>query len=335
VVWTLGQVPGATGIRLSAEDGVLDVPGVGTVQPIDGWGQYDPSGPSTRAQLYGVRRGSIVAVDGESVSAVAGWWGSGDATVGDITVESTLERIAATDPEQLRLLVGGYVAEDRAAVRTWHTSDGGSLRDPQWDLNGQLWVADRRPGPDRLVVADRGRSRTVPVGALGGSGIRALAVSPDGARVAVLVDEWRGRVWGRGTELGEGPHLVVARVVRGPGGMVVRRVEGSYAVPVSEVGLTDLAAPVWAAPSQVGVLARVSSAPLQPYRVSVDGSQVSGGLLSSEPLLPDVGAVDLAAAGVVGAETVVGDTRHRLWTVDSRADWSVLTDGVRSPRPPD
>ncbi len=335
LAWTLRQVPGTTGVQLSADGGVLDVPGVDAVQDIDGWGQYDPSGPTSRAQLYGVRRGAIVTVGTDSVSAVAGWWGSGDAAVGEISVQSNLDRIAATDPDRLRLLVGDYVAEDRAAISVWYGSDGGSLVDPQWDLNGKLWVVDRRPGRDRIVVSAGAAARAVPAAGLGRSGIRGLAVAPDGARVAVLVDDWSGRVWGAGAELPDGPHLVVARVVRGPDGRAVRRIEGAYAVPVAEAGLRDLDAPVWAAPSLVGVLARAGGTPSQPYRVSLDGSEVSGGPLSSEPLLPDVGAVDLAAAGVLDAQTVVGDASGRLWAIDSRAEWSLLTDGVRDPRYPD
>lgn len=334
LVWTLRQVPGVTGLQLVA-GGPLDVPGASPVQPIESWGQYDPSGPSARSQVYAVRGGAIVGVAQDAVSAVAGWWGSGDAEVGEISVRSDLVRIAATDPQRRRLLVGGLAAEDRAAISTWYASDGGTLVDPQWDLGGLLWVADRRPGRDRVVVASGAGTDTVRSGSIGRAGVRALAVAPDGARVAVLVDRWRGRVWGGAGGRVTGPQLVLARVDRTRDGRGVRRLSGAYAVPVAAQGLRGLDAVVWAAPSLVGVLARVGGTPQQPYRVPLDGSPIAGGALTSEPLLPAIGATELSAAGVSGAQTVVGDERGRLWAVDSRGEWSLVVDHVRNARHPD
>lgn len=342
VVWTLWQVAGVEGVRLSVDGAPLDVPGVGAVQTTDSWEGYHPSGPTSRTQLYGVRRGRLVVIGGETVAPVAGWWGSKQAAIGEFSVQRTLRRVAATDPARDRLLVGRYDAQRSRQVRTWYTADG-TLQDPQWDRTGQLWALDNAGGSSTLVVALDGRWREIPAGGLAGARFRSLAVSPDGARVAALVDRWPGPYrggaspGGASSGGGRGAVLVVARVVRDADGSTVRRLDQAYAVPLGDSGLHDLAAPVWGAPSVVSVLGRVADVPTQEYRVSIDGSTIEGAALTGEPLLGPVGATDLAASGVAGAATVIGDRQGRMWTLDLRSEWSRLglVDGVRHPRYPD
>lgn len=337
LVWTLRQVSGLEGVRVLVDGVPLEVPGAEPVQDVTVWAEYDPSGPSSRALVFGLRRGRVVRVESGSVTRLDGWWGR-RADLAEVTVERLLNRVAGTDASRRRLLAGpGPYDATKRDVQTWYRSSG-TLTDPQWDRTGQLWVLERganRAGASRPVVVDRGRSRAVPSGGLRAAGIRSIAVSPDGARLAALVDRWDGRYWGgsRGAP-SRGPVLVVGAIERGQDGRTVRRIEQVYAVPANG-RLRALAAPVWSAPSAVSVLARFAEVPPQPYDLAIDGSSVEGGVVSGEALLGPVGARALAAAGVTGAATVVGATDGHLYAPDSQLEWARLARGVVAPRHPD
>ena len=81
-------------------------------------------------------------------------------------------------------------------------------------------------------MIDAGRPTALPLlgGLPAGVAVRSFALSADGARIALLVDRWTGR-WRGGVREppARGPVLVVARVVRGPNGRIVRRLDQAYA----------------------------------------------------------------------------------------------------------
>lgn len=334
LAWTLQQVAGVESVQLSVDGAPLVVPGAGSTQSAATWAQYDPSGPPSRSQLYGVRRGAVVTVEEGKVRPVNGWWGSSAPDAAAVSVERSLARIAVVDTAGV-LKVGPYVTDDGEDVQPWYSSSG-RLRDPQWDRTGRLWALDRSRGGAQVVLVTDGTWRYVPIGRLAAAGIREMAVSPGGARVAALVDRWPPRRNAGSASAGgpargpaDGPTLVVARVVRSATG-AVRRLDRAYAVDPAE--LRVLASPAWAAPAQVGVLARLSGDTDQPYRIAIDGSLVAGGSLSGDPLLGPVGARTLAASGVGGAQTTVGAADGRLYALDSQTEWSQLARSVRAPR---
>jgi len=326
LAWTLSQVTGLAGVRLRVNGAPLDVPDADALQTIESWQRFAPSGPATRAQLFGLRRGDLVAVDSEAVTPVSGWWGDNRLRLTDFSVERTLQRVAAVTGGR-RLLVGDYVAADRSALHTWYVSPESTskLRDPQWDRAGKLWVLDAGADRASLVVSGRGGSRSIPIGQLARAGIDSFEVSPDGARVAALVDRWRGPYRG-GAEPANArsPVLVIARVVRAADQRTVRRLDKAYAVPVSQTGLREMTSPGWGAPSEVGVLGRVSDLAPQVYRLAIDGSSVEGAALTGEALLGPVGADELADTGVATAQTVIGTRNGRLYVLDSESEWSRL-----------
>jgi hypothetical protein len=267
-----------------------------------------------------------VAVEDEEVTPVNGWWGTAAPDATAVSVERSLTRIAVVDTAGA-LRVGPYITDDGEDVETWYSSTG-RLLDPQWDRTGRLWALDRSRGGATVVTVTDGTWRSVPIGRLAAAGMRQLAVSPSGARVAALVDRWPPTRDAAATPAA-GPTLVVARVVRSATG-VVRRLDRAY--PVDAAELRDLSSPVWAAPAQVGVLARLPGDTDQPYRIAIDSSGVAGGSLSGDPLLGPVGARTLAASGVSGARTTVGAADGRLYALDSQTEWSQLTRSVRAPR---
>ncbi|CAN5815406.1 LpqB family beta-propeller domain-containing protein [soil metagenome] len=341
LTWTLSQITGLAGLRMRVGGAKLDVPDADSVQTTDTWGQFDPSGPPARALLFGVRRGGLAAIEARSVATVNGWWGNGGAVLGEVSVERTLQRVAAVVGGN-RLLAGPFNAVERADVRRWYESQAadGTLRDPQWDRTGQLWVLDTggRSGSASVVVADKTDARPAPAGGLAQAGISAFAISPDGARLAALVHRWSGPYRG-GEPSGRdrSPVLVIARVVRGADGRTVRRLDRAYAVPVRQSGLGDLASPTWVTPAEVGVLGRIGKQPPQVYRVAIDGSEVQGAALTGEALLGQVGADELTDAGVVNARTVIGTRSGRLYVLDSESEWSRLSavGEIDHPRHPD
>jgi hypothetical protein len=326
LAWTLQQVAGVESVQLNVDGAPLSVSAAGSTQSVEAWAQYDPSGPPSRSQLYGVRRGGVVAVEDGEIRPVNGWWGTAGPDAAAVSVERSLARIAVVDTTGV-LKVGPYVTDDGEDVEPWYSTTG-QLVNPQWDRTGRLWVLDRSPGGSEVVLVTDGVWDSVPTGRLAAAGIRELAVSPGGARVAALVDRWHPRRTAA-SPAADGPTLVIARVVRSATG-TVRRLDRAYAVDAAE--LRALASPVWAAPAQVGVLARLSGDTDQPYRIAIDGSAVAGGSLSGDPQLGPVGARTLAASGVSGAQTTVGAADGRLYALDSQTEWSQLARSVRAPR---
>jgi hypothetical protein len=207
----------------------------------------------------------------------------------------------------------------------------GRLSDPQWDRTGLLWVLDHDDGRTSWVVVSDGAHRRVPAGRLGGARIRHMAVSPDGARVAALVRDWDGPVWGGGRV--EGPCIVVARVVRRGDGRTVRGLDHAYALPMPGFEVTALLDVDWFSPSDVVVLADVSTLPPQPLEVAIDGSAVAR-VQSGEGLLTEVDGETIASLGVDGAPTVVGSRSGNLSIVSPEGRWEIIATDLVHPHYP-
>jgi len=327
LVWTLGQVDGIEGVRISVDGAPVSVEGTGVVQSLGAWPQYDPNGSSLRAQLYALRRGALTVVG--DADPVAGIWGRG-AGLADFSVDRDVSLVAALDGSRRRLLQGPLSAEADSQVETWYRARG-TLSDPQWDRTGHLWVLDHTAGATRWVVADGQRAVAVPAGRLGRADVTAMAISADGSRVAAVVDGWDGPVWGGGRSPGQ--TVVIARVVRSVDGESVRRIDRAYAVHARGAGFTKVLDIDWSSPSRVAVLADIGSLTAQPFQLALDGSSLLGGTVSGEALL-EVEARTLAAVGVADAPTVVGDSGGNLSVLGTDEPWSVVADGLRRPHYP-
>ncbi len=329
LVWTLGQVEGIEGVRITLDGSPQPVEGAGSVQAMDAWPQFDPNGSGFRSLLYALHRGALTVVGDEA--PVAGYWGSARAHIADFSVDRAVSVVGAIGPDHTRLLQGQLAAQNRADIATWYTARG-RLSDPQWDRTGQLWVLDHTTQATDWVVANGSRARRVPAGALGRADVSAMSVSADGARVAAIVNDWTGPVHGGGPAPDQ--TVVVARVVRGADGVTVRRLDRAYAVPSNGATFTDLRDIDWGAASRVSVLADIAPQPTQPFQLAIDGSSVFGGAVTGENLLEDVGARTLAAVGVDDAPTVVGDQDGDLSVLSVDEPWATLADGLRRPHYP-
>jgi len=328
LVWTLRQVAGVEALRITADGTPLGIGGADDLQPVDAWPQYDPSGPSSRDHLFALDRGGVLTEAGEN-GPVDGSWGR--RRLSDFGIDPYVQQVAGVD-QTGRFLVAGPLTVTEPSLTTRRYTSAGRLTDPQWDRTGLLWVLDHVGADTSWVVVGEKTRTTLPVGALGRARVGHLAVSPDGARVAALVRQWDGPVWGGGRI--SGPCVVIARVVRGADGRVVRRLDHEYALRIPGLEVRQLRDLAWSTPSSVVVLADVAPLPPQPLELAIDGSSVVGGPESTDDLLAELGGVTLASAGVADALTVVGTRAGKLWALGSDGHWSVLETGLFRPHYP-
>jgi len=323
LAWTLRQVPAVSAFRITVDGTALDV-GADDPQAVDAFAEYDPSGPATRSQLYALTRRGALTIAGDE-NPYPGLWGGRVNRMTDFSITLTdVPRVAAVRPARSRLRVGPLGAKDFTEIDTWYTA-AGALIDPQWDRTGQLWVLDRTSTETSWVVTDDRDAEQFPAGRLGSAATVGMAISPDGTRVAALVDEWEGPVWGGAAV--DGPAVVIARVRRDKDG-TVRRLDRAYAAPSPGVRFTTMRDVDWGAPSYVSVLADSAQDRAQPYELTIDGSQLLGGAVSGNDL---AGARTIASAGVSGAVTVVGTKDGRLLMEGADDGWAALADGQRRP----
>jgi len=329
LVWTLRQVSGVEALRITVDGAPLSVVGADDLQSIDEWAQYNPSGPLTRGVLYALDRdGALVEVGQDG--PVPGRWGTRDRGLRDFTVDRYRQRVAGIGASRRRLVVGPLVADEPGLITQRYATEG-RLSDPQWDRAGMLWVLDHVRGRTIWRVLAEGARARVPTGKLTRASATAMAVSADGARVAALVPEWDGPVWGGGRV--EGPCVVIARVVRGDDGRTVRRLDSAYALRIPGLDVSAQRDVDWSSPSDVVILADFASLPPQPLQLTIDGSAVVG-VESGEELLPTLDAVSIASAGVADAPTVVGSRSGDLSAISEDLQWSTVATRLRRPHYP-
>ncbi|MFH8383102.1 LpqB family beta-propeller domain-containing protein [Kitasatospora sp. NPDC018058] len=150
-------------------------------------------------------------------------------------------------------------------VKAGSKDDG--LASPSWDGRGDLWVVDRNPQSQRVVMVRGNKSYTVPVDGLTGQTVQALRISSDGTRVALVV-----RSPGVATS-----SLMLGLVEHGgtPEAPAARITDLRRAAP----SLTDVASVSWAESDQLLVLGNEADRPKQLYYISTDGSQSTDGQL--------------------------------------------------------
>ncbi|MFD3549584.1 LpqB family beta-propeller domain-containing protein [Streptomyces sp. NPDC058655] len=157
------------------------------------------------------------------------------------------------------------------------------LTAPSWDAAGDLWVADQDPGNPGLwrVPGGVGAPQKVEVSGLDGGRITSLKASPDGVRIALLVQRAGGR-----------KNLYVGRVERPEG------TGDASAVSVRELRpaapqMADVTAMSWAPRGRLLVVGRESGGVDQARYMLADGSMVAASL---------PGATELVAVAVSVSE---------------------------------
>lgn len=317
LVWTLQQVPGVVGVRILAAGVPLDIPETGDVQSISAYLRYAPFSPST-AEVFALRAGRLVVVSPNGVSRFGDIWTKSPQDLADFDVDREYRRLGGVTADRSKVVVGPASGQSARGPRTL-LRDGTDLTDPTWDRNNLLWVVERRGDRSRMLLLDPAAARgsqptTISMGPLERSRVDAFAVSPDGLRFAAVARSIHGR------RLGPARVMLGTVQMAGDNRTVERITDVHELVTATETfrGPIDVG---WTDSLTVVVLARVRTEPPQPYQARIDGSVVSGGVITNDPLLGPVGATSLATGSSPQSLTYVGTDRGRLWYQDADRMW--------------
>jgi hypothetical protein len=317
-LWTLGQVPGITKVELTTGGQPFVVSGLTRPVGVSELSAFDPAGLSAARQIYGLSQGRMVKVSANTVAPVSGVFGKQELDASSLAVDSTALQAAVVSGDRHTVRVAPLLPssdQNPAASTVWYAG-GSNLIRPAWDESGRLWLIDDAPSGAKLTVVgpDLVAHRSV-VSGVTGQDVRALRVSRDGTRLAVVV----------GT--GAGSSVVVARIVRRPNGSVIR-VDRAYTLQNPYQQLTHIVDVGWVAPASLSVLAGSEARRLLPYIVSIDGSEIvpSTGL-------PNIGARVITSSPNPEVPLVVGSSSGALWLRRSDLRWGLISVSDRVWRP--
>jgi hypothetical protein len=190
LVWTLNQV-GVGGVEVYSDGRLLvpkDTPGR-PLQQLADWRSFDPDGIQASASGYYVRGGAVWTTQNEPVGGPAGRTTFNALSVSTSRDERSLAVVRASSGGAQVLYVGGF-----GSLRA--TVTGSSLSRPSWGLaTREVWTV--RDGRDVLLVPMSGEEiRVVVRGGDHMDPIRALSLSRDGARVAIVAGQHgQERLW--------------------------------------------------------------------------------------------------------------------------------------------
>lgn len=200
VVWTVLQESQITGVQLLVDGSPLNLPGAPSVQTRATWADYDPAPVQDLPAFY--------------FAGAEGWRSVAGGSNPSLQSASGLAWLAMSSDGRNLAAVGGQPGGER--LLTWHSGgrpetrlSAETLTPPVVDRFGNVVVvATRRRGREVLVVTPSGRHVRVHSPSLESVPVTALALSPDGSRVAAVTGgSGRGR-------------LLVGRVSDGRDGLV-------------------------------------------------------------------------------------------------------------------
>ncbi len=305
LVWTLTEPAlGVRAVRVHSEGEPLAVPGRPGLRDHrrEDWDEYAPVPATADRRLFFVRDGGVYAVDESNRTALI--------PVPDPVTAVAVNR-AGTRLAAVTRVAGGRQAlllvdlTGRATPR--QVFDSERIATPTWDPGGDaVWVARTTGGTPEVVVVPADRPGATPAVVAGQlpAGVTALRLSPDGARLALLLRS------------GE---ALVARVERRVSGG--RALGAPQAVAPSVRGVTAV---TFEDPNHLVLAAYRDRRPAL-YRVDVDGYQLVPESHDGLPAAP-VSAVTAAAATAPGSPPeLVVSTARRIWRRAPGAAWVAFT----------
>lgn len=164
--------------------------------------EADPQSGQTSRQLFGVRDGRLARLNEASVGIEAIPIAPSVREVGALAVRHDGQQAAVVNAARDELVVAGTSEASQEKLVT-----AAGLRRPHYSRLGELWVAS---AGGVLHVATGRTVQEVAVGDLVGGDVTALRVSPDGARLVLVVRRADGR-----------RVLGIAGIVRRPEGVAV------------------------------------------------------------------------------------------------------------------
>ncbi|MEU3610506.1 LpqB family beta-propeller domain-containing protein [Streptomyces sp. NPDC035033] len=225
---------------------------------------------------------------------VPGPLGKGTVPLGSVAVARDGTRAAAVSKDGGTLYVSSITTEQEELPAVFKSAAAPAaapedrLSQPSWDGRGDLWVADRAPGHQRLVVVPDGTGKWIEVRTpwlTEDTRVESLRVSADGVRIALLITRD-----GRTT-------LQIGRIERQDGADAqVVSVEGLQAAAPR---MESVSAVSWAGPSRLVVVGRESGGVQQIRYLQTDGST------SASSVLPGLNGVNAVAAPYEESEPLI------------------------------
>jgi hypothetical protein len=298
LVWTLRQLEEVDAVRMTVGDEPLVIGGGREgAQGLEAWSGLDPN-VLAATDPYFVQEGVLVEQQANgSVEPAPGWFDDGGLELRLPAISPEASHVALLSPDRTRLFVGDLIS---GAAPSERRLQGTALTRGSWDRDGRVWLADA--GTGQVWVVDLGGGvQEVGLPEIDGARIQAVRLSPDGVRIAAIV------------QVGARLQLRVGAVVRPAGGPP--RIENLVRIAPSLTELRDIG---WTADDQLAVLGRDASRPLQPLLVDVDGFTVVGTVQR-----PD--AETLATAP--GQPLIVGVASGEIYELSVR-QWQLLGVGV-------
>ena len=303
LAYTLTQLPNVSGVRITLSGVPFTIPGAPQVNRPEDWPTFDPDLTTADQATYAIDDGHLAVVT-TGADAVPGYFGSTRRmTQAAVALDGSLFAAAVRDGTKSVVHLSEPSTPTAQAVYT-----GRDITAMSFDRLGSVWFADtvtrsdgRRTSTLWITEANR-RVVRVTVEGLGNRTVRAMKVSRDGARIALVLD---------GPAPGSG-ELLLGRVQRDADVPVVaglRRVENAL-TGVEDVG--------WADADTLLVVGRRGSDPVQSFTVGIDGDS-----LTSAGAVPALRSV----AASPGRPYLAGTTNDTLW-VDRGSGWRVFVTGT-------
>nr|WP_203616406.1 LpqB family beta-propeller domain-containing protein [Streptomyces sp. SID13726] len=198
---------------------------------------------------------------------VPGALGDGDKDLRSVAVSRDEHMAAGVGLDGRSLYVGSLVSGGslgEAVLVSDGKTTGDRLTTPSWDVEGDLWVADRDPADSRLLLFKEGAGKPLEVAIPGLDGrIKDLRVAADGVRIALVVEK------------GGKQSLLVGRIERegttgDPQSVSVRELRATTP------DLEEVTTMSWAGDSRLVVVGREQGGVQQTRYVQVDGSTPEG-----------------------------------------------------------
>jgi hypothetical protein len=296
LVWTLNQV-GVGGVEVYVDGRLVEPPREPPGrQQLSDWRGFDPDGLSLSTPGYFIKNGAVWTTGDAPLAGPAGRAGYGATAVAVSTNGRSLAVLRRSNDGGHALVVGSA-----AALRPAVT--GRMLTAPTWASTvREVWTV--QDGREVVLVPTRGGATRV-VAALGTYGpVRALRLSRDGSRVAVVAGS-PGR-----------ERLRVGVVIRNNNGSV--RIERLRELDVGELPVSDVS---WSDSLTLVALVRAGQQDSTLYTIGIDG--LSGSRLVSTSGLPGPPSA-VAAAPALPLLAISADALWRLpaanekWTPVSR-----------------
>jgi hypothetical protein len=277
LAWTLGQLDGVKGVRVTA--GSVPVPELGDLISEKQYPDLDPAAAPTVPAVAVV--GKQVVSLGKTITPLPG-------ALGDVRVPALVHpaispnggRAAALDASQTHLYVSSV--KDGSALLTRLTATKITAA-PSFDPSGAVWVAGQLKGSSAIWVVSGGAARRVVVPDLGPAQVvRALRIARDGVRAAIVIQRTQSNGKGRG-------ELYLGRIQRTA---TETRLDGLHRVDSGRLDFLDVA---WAGPDSMLVLTAdtLTTYLVQPFGVVAPtgvGVLKLGKTVTAAPLEPVLGS---------------------------------------------